>query len=214
MLRIDDHRGRFQPRDFRCVHSLAHRRRLPKYCLSCFSANEKRPEQFTCAGQIVKLDEGFRALFLDALFVEIFLRARMHRHRHSGQRALELDVLGRRMSGCEVRQAFVDRLRHLVDLVVGHARMRHQVIHHGGGRNRRRLALIGVGRDADLHVRRADLVDDEAGISTTVMGTELARSRIDDTPRPADCRVASSWRFFISSTDSPKGRYSTLPRSL
>ena len=26
--------------------------------------------------------------------------------------------------------------------------------------------------------------------------------------------VASSWRFFISSTDSPKGRYSILPKSL
>ena len=52
-----------------------------------------------------------------------------------------------------------------------------------------------------------------AGISTTTIGTEVARSRIEATPRPADCRVASSWRFLISSTDSAKGRYSTLPRS-
>ena len=37
---------------------------------------------------------------------------------------------------------------------------------------------------------------------------------MEATPRPADCKVASSWRFFISSTDSPKGRYSTLARSL
>jgi hypothetical protein len=51
------------------------------------------------------------------------------------------------------------------------------------------------------------------GTATTVIGSEVARSRIEATPSPADCRVASSWRFLISSTDSAKGRYSTRPRS-
>ncbi|MNJ68510.1 hypothetical protein D3C77_647640 [compost metagenome] len=40
------------------------------------------------------------------------------------------------------------------------------------------------------------------GISTKVIGIIAARSRIAAIPRPEDCRVASSWRFLISSTDS------------
>ncbi|MCY1457277.1 hypothetical protein D9M71_745610 [compost metagenome] len=40
-----------------------------------------------------------------------------------------------------------------------------------------------------------------------------ARSRMAAMPRPEDCKVASSWRFLISSTDSAYGRYSTLPMS-
>ena len=45
-----------------------------------------------------------------------------------------------------------------------------------------------------------------AGIGTITMAMELARSRIEETPRPADCSVVSSWRFFIRSTDSPEGQ--------
>ena len=52
------------------------------------------------------------------------------------------------------------------------------------------------------------------GTATTWMGTEEARSLIEATPRPADCSVASSWRFLISSTDLPKERYSVFERSL
>ena len=51
------------------------------------------------------------------------------------------------------------------------------------------------------------------GTATMLIGTEAARSLIEATPSPADCSVASSWRFFISSTDSANGRYSVLPRS-
>src|SRR3546814_16495836 len=52
-----------------------------------------------------------------------------------------------------------------------------------------------------------------AGTGTNTMSTEVARSRIEETPRQADCRVTSIWRFFIRSTDSPKPRYSTLEKS-
>ncbi len=46
------------------------------------------------------------------------------------------------------------------------------------------------------------------------MSTDVARSRSAETPSPADCSVTSSWRFFMSSTDSPNGRYSTFAKSL
>ena len=52
-----------------------------------------------------------------------------------------------------------------------------------------------------------------AGTGTKFTFTAAERSRSAATPRPADCRVTSIWRFFMSSTDSPKGRYSTLEKS-
>src|ERR1700712_564885 len=52
------------------------------------------------------------------------------------------------------------------------------------------------------------------GTDTTLISVEVERSFSEATPRPADCSVALSWRFFIRSTDSANGRYSTLPMSL
>src|SRR3954451_21599834 len=52
------------------------------------------------------------------------------------------------------------------------------------------------------------------GTDTTVISVEVDRSFSEATPRPADWSVALSWRFFIRSTDSANGRYSTLPISL
>src|SRR5438046_718822 len=52
------------------------------------------------------------------------------------------------------------------------------------------------------------------GIGTTTTSTDVARSRNAETPKPADCNVTSICRFFINSTDSPNGRYSTFEKSL
>ena len=67
---------------------------------------------------------------------------------------------GGRMSGAEFRQALEERLGHLVDRLVLHARMGDEVVDHRRRRDRRGLAVVGVGRDRDLDVGRADLVDD------------------------------------------------------
>ena len=78
-----------------------------------------------------------------------------------------------------------------------------------------RLAFVGVGRDRSPAGRpgRRSWRRRRPGSRRRRSSSPSARSRSADTPRPADCSVTSSWRFFISSTDSPNGRYSTLPRS-